>query len=65
MAEVPVMITDNSSALTVLTQERDPYDAERAAFVAGWIRGFAVGEALAAQEPYEPQIVEPAVKSES
>ena len=58
------MITDSSSALTVQIGADDPYDAERAAFVAGWIRGFVVGEAMA-QEPYEPQIVEPAVKSES
>lgn len=58
------MITDNSSALTVQIEEADAYDAERAAFVAGWIRGFVVGEAMA-QEPREPQKVEPAVKSES
>lgn len=58
------MITDNSSALTVQIEEHDPYDTDHA-YVAGWLRGFAVGEALAAQEPYEPPMIEPAVKSES
>lgn len=62
------MITDNSSTLTVAVDAREPYDADDA-YLAGWIRGFAVAEALAhgegVQEPYEPVIVEPAVKSES
>ena len=61
------MITDNSSALTVQSGAGEPYDAERAAFVAGWIRGFVVGEALAVapEAPYEPQKIEPALRSES
>lgn len=60
MVEVPVVVMTDA----VQMDEPSPYDAD-AAYVAGWIRGFAVGEALAAQEPYEPPIVEPASKSES
>jgi len=59
------MNTDDSSALTVQIEEHEPYDTERVAFVAGWVRGFVVGEALAVQESHEPQKIEPAVKSES
>lgn len=58
------MLTDNSSALTVQIEEPDPYDADHA-YLAGWIRGFVVGEALAMAEPYEPKMIEPAVKSKS
>ena len=58
------MITDYSSALTVQEGAQKPYEADDA-YLAGWIRGLVVGEALAAKEPYEPRIVEPAVKSES
>lgn len=61
------MITDDSSALTVQIGADEPHGAERAAFVAGWVRGFVVGEALAAapERAHEPKNVEPAVKSES
>lgn len=58
------MVNQNSSGLTVQIEEPDAYDTDHA-YVAGWLSGFAVGEALAAQEPYEPPIVEPAVKSAS
>jgi len=57
-----VVMNDDSSALTVQTEEPRVADADDA-YLAGWIRGFAVAEAV--QEPYEPPIVEPALKSES
>ena len=58
------MNQDSSPAQEAERALSDVEDAERVAFVAGWVRGLLAGQKLA-QEPYEPPIVEPAVKSES
>ena len=55
---------DSSPAQEAKRALRDVEDAERVAFVAGWVRGLLAGQKLA-EEPYEPQKIEHAVKSEA